>query len=171
MITKEKKQKIISGLNKNAENAKNIVFLNFHGESVKKTSALRKELRKKDAFYQVAKKTLIQKSLSNYGIQGGFPDFKGEMAAVFVYSEDIQGILKYILSLAREGKFKITGGVFENEFKDDVFMSAISKIPGREVLYYSLVNTINAPIKQTVDALSGVIVNFIRVLDQIAKAK
>lgn len=166
---RQKKEKIIKDLKKQSDLSKNIVFLNFHGASVNKTSELRKELRNKNVFYKVAKKTLIEKSLLDKEYEGDFPDFKGEMAAMYLYEENISYVLKFINGMMKEGKFKVVGGVYDKEYKDDKFLAALSKIPPKEVLYFSLVNTINAPLKQTVDALQGGITNFIRVLDQISK--
>lgn len=170
MITvKEKKSKVIDEIKEKSNVSKSIVFLNFSGETVVKTTKLKKELSKKDSSYKVAKKTLIKKALIDSGISGDYPDFKGELALVFSETENISDVLKFLSGLAKEGKFKVMGGVFENEFKDAVFMAALSKLPLKETIYYQLVNTLNAPLKQTVDVLEGGITNFIRVLDQIAK--
>lgn len=171
MITKEKKNKIINELKQMAEAANSVIFVNFHGESVVKTSALRRELRKKFALYKVAKKTLVEKSFEGENYKGKFTDFKGELAAIFNNGDDMVGVLKHINSLVKEGKFKILGGVFEKEYRDAEFMIAISKLPPKEVILQQLLGLLNSPVKSMVDALSGGIINFIRVLDQIAKAK
>jgi len=169
MITKEKKQTVINELNKESLDSKSLIFLNFHEASVAKTFVLRRELRKKDASYKVARKTLIKKAFQNSGFEGDFTDFKGEMAVLFLYQDNIADILKFILGFQKEGKFKLMGGIFENTYRTADFMFAISEIPSKEVLYYQLVNTINAPLKQMVDVLNGGIVNLINVLNQIAK--
>lgn len=171
MITKEKKSKIIDELKRIAGSANSIIFVNFHGESVVKTSALRRELRKKSSLYKVAKKTLVEKSFEGENYKGKFVDFKGELAAIFNSSDNIAEVLKHINSLAKEGKFKILGGVFEKEYRNAEFMTAISKLPPKEVILQQLLSLLNSPAKSMVDALSGGIANFIRVLDQIAKAK
>lgn len=167
MITKDKKQNIINELNKEAAGSKSLIFLNFHEASVAKTFALRRELRNKGASYKVARKTLFQKAFEKAGIEGDFTDFKGEMAVLFVYEDNIQDVLKSVSALKKEGKFKLIGGVFENNYRADDFMLALSKIPSKEVLYANLLGTLNAPVKGMVDVLQGGITNFIRVLSKI----
>lgn len=172
MITShEKKAKIIGEIKEKANVSKSIIFLNFRGETVVKTTKLKKELAKKDSSYKVAKKTLIKKALIDSGVKGDYPDFKGELSLVFSQTENITDVLKFLSGMAKEGKFKVMGGVFENEFKDLNFMSALSKIPRREEIYYQFVNVLNSPLKQTVDVFQGGILNFIRILDQISKKK
>lgn len=168
-ITKQKKAEIISDLENNLALSKNVVFLSFHGETVEKTRAVRRELRKKEAFYKVARKTLTSKAFQKYGFKGDAPGFKGEMALVFLFQDNIADVLKFISGFAKEGKILIAGGIYDSEFRDSSFMVAVSKIPPKEVLYYQLTNTINAPLKQMVDVLNGGIVNLINVLNQIVK--
>lgn len=170
MITvKEKKSKAINEIKEKAGASKSVIFLNFCGETVVKTMKLKKELAKRESSYKVAKKTLIKKALTDSGVSGIYPDFKGELALIFSQTENISDVLKFLSITAKEGKFKVMGGVFENEFKDAIFMAALSKLPSKEVIYYQLVNTLNAPLKQTVDALQGGILAFIRILDQVSK--
>lgn len=168
-ITKQKKAEIISDLENNLGLSKSVIFLEFHGETVEKTRGVRKELRKKDAFYKVARKTLVGKAFQKYGFRGIVPDFKGEMALVFVFEDNIADVLKFISGFAKEGKILIVGGIYDNEFRNAPFMLAVSKIPPKEVLYCELMNTINAPLKQMVDVLTGGIVSLINILNQVAK--
>lgn len=169
MITKQKKSEILRELDEIIKTAKETVFLNFHGESVAKTNFLRKELKKREAAYKVAKKTLIKKILANLGFKGESPNFEGETALVLNKGGDIIDVLKFIAKQTKNGKFKILGGIFENEYKNAEFMIELSKIPAKEIIYARFLYALNSPLSGLVGALNGGIINFIRVLNQISK--
>jgi len=170
-ITREKKEHIINDLSESIADSKSLIFLNFHGETVEKTRDLRKELRKMDAIYKVARKTLIKKALDKSDFKGSFSDFKGEMALVFARREDASGVLKFISKKTDKKKFQILGGVFDNEFRDKDFMAALSELPPKEILHYQLLNVLISPLRRVVGSLNGGITNFIRILDQVARSK
>ena len=63
-ITKDKKKEIVSKLKDIFNDAKTIVFVNFHGLGVGDTTAIRKELRKTISVILLLK-TLIGKALES----------------------------------------------------------------------------------------------------------
>ena len=148
-----------------------MLFLNFHGESVARTSQLRKELKEKEAFYKVAKKTLIKKAVGIFDFKGKIADLEGEAGLVFIRGENFSDIAKFIAQSAKKGKFKILGGIFDKEYRDAAFAIDLSKLPPREIIYAKLLGALNSPLGRLVGVLNGEIVSFIRVLDRASKLK
>lgn len=171
MITREKKSKIIEELNDNIKLAKSMIFFNFHGVDVMKTNQLRRELKAKKALYKVAKKTLIKKALEQqYNFKSSL-NLDGEVALIFNQEDNIIEVVKFILSQIKKDKFKILGGIFENEYRDAAFIIELSRLPSKSILYVNLLNALNSPLGRLVGALNGGIIDFIRVLNEISKIK
>ncbi len=158
-ITKEKKQQIIAKLQKIVEDAKSLVFVNFHGLPVAQATLLRNKLREKQIGYVVAKKTLIKKVLEQAKIKGQIPSLEGEIG--IAYGEDLMSPAKEVYEFHKATNLlEIVGGTFQAEYLDKPAMLAIAQIPSREILYGKLANIINWPIR-------GLVI----VLDQISATK
>ena len=171
-ITKNKKQEILKNLEEKAKKASSVVFVNFHGLNVVKTTQLRRSLRNLGADYLVGKKTLIKKAFDSLKFKGEMPELEGEIALAFG-DKDAVAPAKGIADFQKENKdsLKILGGVLEGEYMSVEKAIALSNIPSREVLYGKFVNVINSPIQGAVGALNGIIRSFVNTLDQIAKNK
>lgn len=155
MITKQKKEETLKELKADFKNAKSVVFVNFHGVTVKMASDLRKLLSTAGAKYFVAKKTLIQKAVESAGFEGTLPKMEGEISAVFS-GEDIVSPARIIAQFAKKNKvLKFVGGIFESKCVGAEKAIAIASIPPREILLGQLINIINYPIQGLVVALNA----------------
>lgn len=169
-ITRQKKEETIKDLKEKLKKSQVIIFVNFHGLNVLAVSDLRRKLREIDTGYKVVKKTLIKKTLENFGLEGEFPELEGEVAVVFSESDPIAPA-KLIKEFAKKNSIKLVAGVFENKYIDGNTVVMLANIPPREVLLGQLVNVINSPIQGLVVTLNGVISKFVRTLGEIAKNK
>ncbi|MEK7182255.1 MAG: 50S ribosomal protein L10 [Patescibacteria group bacterium] len=155
-ITKDKKKEIVSKLKDIFNDAKTIVFVNFHGLGVGDTTAIRKELRKNDIGYFVAKKTLIGKALESKKIEGEIPKLDGELS--LVYAKDQLSPAREIYNFCKKYKEKlvIMGGIFENRYTDKDKINELAQIPDMLVLRGQFANIINSPIQRIVTVLSKI---------------
>jgi len=170
-ISKQKKQEIVQNLSEKLKKSESIVFVNFHGLSVADSSVLRKKLREGKTGYTVAKKTLIKRALFDLGPKGEELKLPGEVAVSYGEDPLFPARELYLFSKGREETFKILGGILEKRYisKDEVI--SLATIPSREVLYARLLGGMNAPVSNFVFLLNNTVGSFVRVLDQIAKAK
>lgn len=159
-LTKAEKTEMMQDVESAVKSAKSVVFVNFKGLNVADTSTMRRDLRKSDVGYLVAKKTITRKVLEAGAFKGTMPEMPGELA--IAYSEDLTASAREILAASKKHDKKITieGGIFDGEYKNKEEMLAIALIPSKQVLYGMFVNIINSPIQR-----------FAIVLDQIAKTK
>jgi len=146
-LTRTKKTEIIEKLMKILATAQSVVFVNFHGLKVSDTARLRRELRKENVGYTVAKKTLLRRAIND------LPEFEGEVA--IAYSADQLAGPRKMSEFVKEFKdrLKILGGIFQGKLIDAVAMREIGSIPEIKTLRGMLVNIINSPIQGLVIAL------------------
>lgn len=156
MLKKENKQKIVEDLKESIKNSNSVVFVNFHGLSVKDVQELRRSLRGENVNYKVARKTLVERALGENKISGDKPEFKGELA--IAYGEDLlapaRGVYQFEKKL--EGKVSIQGGIFKGMYKSQGEMVEIASIPPLQTLRGMFVNIINSPIQRLAISLNEI---------------
>ncbi len=159
-LTKNEKKEVLAKVTDVANSAKSVVFVNFHGLTVKNSTEMRRQLRSQGVNYVVAKKTLAKKAFVEKGIEGSMPELLGELG--LAYGEDLIAPAREVRTFEKkfDGKLSILGGVFEGRFMSKDEMTEIASIPGKQALYGMFVNLINSPIQR-----------FVIVLDQIAQTK
>ena len=169
-ITKQKKKEIIAELKSQTEDCSLIVFVNFHGLNTVLSREIRSLIKKVNAKYFVAKKTLIKRVLGDAGFSGEMPELEGEVALVFSREDDIVQPVKVLADFRKKNpQINFLGGVVEKLFVDSIKIAELAKLPAREVLIAQFINVISAPQRGLVGVLSGAQRNFISVLSQIKK--
>ncbi len=155
-INKNKKTEIIAKVSDLLKDSKSVVFFNFKGFSVKNTIEMRRELRKSQVGYLVAKKTLAKRAFEEAKIAGDFPHLVGETALAF--SSDLTAPAREVYNFQKKFKdnLAIVGGIFDGKYMNKEEMLAIALIPSQQTLYAQFVNVINSPIQGLVMALDGI---------------
>jgi len=162
-LTRENKIQITKSVEEKLKGSESVVFVNFHGLDVSNANELRSSLKTNGVGYSVVKKTLLKRALADAGknFAGAAPALDGEVA--LAYSNRGDSAEQDILAPARgihefqvktEGKVKIIGGVFDNQFKTAEEMNELALIPSRDVLYGKLVFIISWPLRGLVSTLS-----------------
>jgi large subunit ribosomal protein L10 len=156
-ISKDKKVGILAKLTDAFNEATSAAFVGFSKLTVKDASELRKQLKRANVKYYVAKKTLIRKVLEQKGYIGEIPALPGEVAVAWT-AEDITAPARGVYEFGKKlkGALTLLGGVFEGAFADAQKIVAIATIPPLPVLRGMFVNVINSPIQGLVIALSEI---------------
>lgn len=170
-ITKAKKQELTRELIERFKKQKISIFSDFHGISVAKLQALRRTLKKGEAEYKVAKKTLIDRALFDAGIPLKTKEFRGEMGITFGYGDEATSA-KTLLKFSKANEtFKILGGILNGKLLNGKQVIALAKLPSREVLLAQVVGAMAGPIRGLVTVLRGNIKNLVVVLSKIKENK
>lgn len=158
VLTKAKKQSIVEQLASALKKANILVFVNFHGLSVAKSTKLRRELRKAQAGYRVVKKTLLKRVLDAVGISDS-PKLEGEVGVAFGAGDaaELPRIVAQFIKTEKEG-LKILGGVYESKFVGSDITNRLASIPPRDTLLTQLAFILNQPMA-----------SFARVLGEVSK--
>ncbi len=159
-ITLEKKKELVSGLEQSLKSANSVVFVKFDKLTVSNSNSLRRSLQAEGVGYIVAKKSLLKRALSTFGVTGEAPEMPGQIAVA--YSTDLLAGARGIFGFQKGHKdnVAIVGGIFEGRYMSASEMLGIATIPPMQTLRGMFVNVINSPIQ-----------GFVSVLDQIAQSK
>lgn len=167
MLNKAQKSKIIEDIADKFRRQKVAIFSDFHGVSVAKISALRRLLKKGDAEYKVAKKTLLDLALEAGGLATKTKELKGEIGVAFGYDDEAIPV-KLLAKFSKENQtFKILGGILSGRVLSAAEVLALSRLPSREVLLGQLAGTFQSPIRGLAAVLGGNIRNLVVVINKI----
>ncbi|MBI2023717.1 50S ribosomal protein L10 [Candidatus Giovannonibacteria bacterium] len=155
-ITKNKKVSVVNELVKAWDKASILVFVNFHGLSVAKSSKLRKELKKIGVNYKVVKKTLLKRIVESIGWKD-LPRLEGEVGVVTGMGEVTEPprIVAKFIKEQKEG-LAILGGIYESKFVEADIIKKLAAIPSREALLTQLAFILNQPVASFARALNEV---------------
>jgi len=168
MLTKKQKEEVIKELADKIKRQKSLIFTDAKGVKVKDVQKIRKELKKLEGEYRVAKKTLMEIALKKEGKEMDLSQFNGSLASSFGYKDPIS-LIKVLAKLAKENEnFKILGGMVEGRVLSVAEIKALSKIPSREILLAQLVGSIKSPINGFANVLHGNLRNLVGVLNAIS---
>ncbi len=103
-------------------------------------------------------------------------EFKGKVAAIFGYSDEVAPAK--IVNDFRKGldkdsatKIEFLGGVLENKFIASEAVDNLAKLPSKQELYAKMVGSMNAPVSGFVNVLAGNIRNLVNVLKAVEEKK
>ena len=142
----EQKQQLVAELAEKMKNAKSGVIVDYCGITVEKDTALRAELRKAGVDYTVVKNTYIKKAADIAGISGFEPYLQG-MTAFALSTEDPLAPAKVLCKFAENNEnFKVKVGMMDGAFMTAEEVTALSKIPSKEVLIGKVLGSIQGPL-------------------------
>jgi len=170
--TKEQKKRDITKIADLFQQAKATVFVDYKGLSVNEVEKLRKELRKNQVDYLVAKKTLTNIALEKAGIKDvDAKKMEGQLALAFSQEDEVTPAkLLYIFSQEHEA-LKLLGGFLEGKFQDNAQVTALAQLPSKQELLAKAVGSLQAPLSGLVNVLQGNLRSLVYVLKAISEAK
>ena len=171
MLTRTQKSKIIENLKEKFEKQKITIFTDFHGTSVAKAQILRRLLKKDNAEYKVAKKTLLDRALDESGISVKTKEFEGEVGVTFGYGDQVAPAKNLVQFKKGNETFKILGGILEGKILTEKDVVALAKLPSREILLAQVLGAMQSPIRGLAQVLQGNIRNLVVVLNKIQSSK
>ena len=156
VLTKTKKGSVIDKYSKALKGASMLMFVNFHGLSVAKSTKLRRELCSLGIGYNVVKKTLLKRVLDSFGFTD-VPKLDGEVGVVYS-SGDVTEARRVVAKFIKQEKegLAILGGIYESKFVGDDVMKRLAAIPPREVLLTQLAFILTQPVASFARALEEV---------------
>lgn len=171
MLTRTQKTKIVEDFAEKFKRQKIAIFSDFRGISVAKLQALRRLLKKVEAEYKVAKKTLLDRALEKAGISLKTKELEGEIGVTFGYGDEMEPA-KTLLKFSKQNEtFKILGGMLAEKILNGKEVLTLAKLPSREILIAQLLGVLQSPMRGLVTVLEGNIKNLVVVLQKIKEAK
>lgn len=150
--------------------SQDVLFADYRGLTVEQITNLRRALRKQRAEFKVVKNNYARLALRELGLP--FEEsYLEDPTALALVRGDVGPVAKTLADFGKETTLKIKGGVIERRSTSSQQIDAISKLPGREVLYAVLLGTMQAPAGRLAAALSAVSAKLVRTLKAVADKK
>lgn len=167
-ILEQKKQQVAE-LSEAFKAANVGVLVNYSGITVENDTKLRKQLREAGCQYKVVKNTLLHLAFEQAGIEGLDEQLTGTTA--IAYSENGYTDAPKILSdYSKDNEnFQIKAGFIDGAAVDSHSISALAKLPPKEVLIAQVLGGFNAPIQGFANVLNGTMRGLVVALNAIAQ--
>jgi len=170
----EKKGLVISELREIVAQSKGAILTDYRGLTVAEVTTLRKKLRDVNAEYHVVKNTLFKIAVGEEAAAKLDPLLNGPTAIAFAKSDVVptsKAVIEYMASLKNRPEIKLKGGFIEGTVYGVADVTAISKLPAKEVIIGQLLGSLAAPATNLVGTLDNIIGEFVRTIQAIADSK
>ena len=170
-MNREQKSAVIDEIAAQITESEAVYAVDYRGISVAQAAELRGKLRDADATLRIVKNTLTIRAAEQAGAQGLRPVLEGPTALTFVRG-DAATAAKAVADYARmTGLLPFKGGLMDGEALAPEQMTAIARLPSRDVLNAQFVNIVASPLTGLVTSLSNLISGLARQLAQVAEQK
>ena len=170
-MNREQKAAVIEEIAAEIQESAAVFAVDYRGITVMQAAELRGKLRDAEATLRVVKNTLTERAADQAGAKGLKPLLVGPTALTFVRG-DAATAAKAVSDFARMNNLlPFKGGIMDGQALAAEQVSAIAKLPSRDILNAQLVNIVAAPLTGLVTSLSNLISGLARQLSQIAEKK
>jgi len=144
----------IGDLKNKIGDAKDFIFAEYRGLTVEQISALRKQLRAKNAEFHVVKNNFARIAFVDLGFTKDIvPVFAGPTAVAFAKA-DSNEVAKVLVDFAKEvPALKVKAGLVDKGFMGEAEIAAFSKLPSRNQLIAMFMAGLKSPVQKLVYTL------------------
>jgi large subunit ribosomal protein L10 len=170
-LNKEEKKQLISELQGKFEKAKGVVFTNYRGLNVEEISGLRDILRSAELEYKVVKNTLAKIAAEGTPVDVAKETLSGPIGVAIGYDDPVLLVKKVLEFSKSNDKLEIKGGVIEGDICSSEQITAISKLPSREVQLAMLVGAMQSPLSKLAGLLNSTLTQFAYAMEALKSKK
>src|ERR671915_1033978 len=171
-MNREQKTAVVDEVAAQIQESEAVFAVDYRGISVPQAADLRVKLNEAGARFRVVKNTLTQLSADKAGAGSLKELLEGPTAFTFVAADggDVALAAKALAQFRRETELlEFKGGVMGGEVITADQISALSRLPARDVLHGQLVAMVASPITGLVRGLNALIAGLAIQLQQIAE--
>ena len=166
--SKQQKTDALEEAKNKFDSSKLVVLASYNDLPVSDIQELRKELKEKDVFYKVIKKTILKLVAKDNIDENLVNDLRGNLA--LAYGPDEVEAAKILAKFAKDHEgIELHAGWLENDFIDKAKVEELSKLLGKEELLAKLVGSLKSPISGLANVLGGNTRGLVNVLKAIAE--
>ncbi len=152
----ENKKLVVSEIEELAKNAKSIVLVDYRGLTVSQVTELRNSARNAGCVYKVYKNRLMKIAFENLGINFPATDFEGTSAVLFCQEDEVAPAKIALDASIKYGAIKLKSGYVTGKYYNTEEITALAKIPSREILLGQLVGLLTSPMRSLAVGLSEI---------------
>ncbi|MDR2185245.1 MAG: 50S ribosomal protein L10 [Treponema sp.] len=161
----------INALKESFGKSPDFIFADYRGLTVEQITALRRQLRVKEAQFKVVKNNFARIAFE----QLSAPDVSAYLVgptAVAISPKDSNEVAKILFDFAKEAPaLKVKGGLVGSSIYGGKQVEAFSRLPGRLQLISMLMSVMNGPVRNLAGALNDVNARLVRTVKAIADKK
>jgi large subunit ribosomal protein L10 len=158
-------------LKRKIEASRDFIFTEYRGLTVEQISALRRQLREKNAEFHVVKNNFARIAFEQLGFtKSVVPVLLGPTAVAFAKA-DANEVAKVLIDFSKDAPLKVKGGLVDRDFLDQAQIAAFSRLPPKAVLLSMLMSAMNGPMQKLVYVLAAVPTKLVRTLKAIEEQK
>lgn len=170
-MNREQKTAVIEQLAERISSASLGVVTEYRGLTVAQINKLRRELQAAGGSYQVSKNTLTRRAIKETTFAKLHDLLRGPTGLVTTERDPV-AVAKILVKFAEQNdKLKISGGVLDGEALPASGVSALAKLPSREVLLAQLLGLLQAPASQLLRTIQEPGASLVRLLGAIEKSR
>src|SRR5262245_37686374 len=157
---------VVTGLTEVFGGSSGAILTDYRGMTVAEISELRGKLRPSGGEYHVVKNTLFKRAAGD----SLNPELEALLAgptAIAFAKDDVVGTAKALLDFLRalrKDDVKVKGGFVEGRIFTPDQVTALSKVPPKEVVLAQMLGTLQAPLSNFAGTMNGVLSEFARTL-------
>ena len=158
-MNRDQKAAAVAEIAEQIQESEAVFAVDYRGISVPQAAALRAKLRDADATFRIVKNTLTERAADKADAEALKALLEGPTALTFVRG-DVAAAAKAIADYQRSTGGQLLpfkGGLMNGDTLDAEQISAISRLPSREVLYGQLVGVVASPITGLARGLNGLL--------------
>ena len=168
---REQKQQEIDSLKDSFEKAESVILADYCGLTVGQMQEVRTKLRSASVEFRVAKNTLSKRAIKDTDSESLSDVFTGPTAIAFSYADPVAGAKALSELVESYEALELKGGVLGSKLLSIGDITALSKLPSKEVLLSQLLSVMNGPMTGFVRVLSGNQRSLVQVLSAIKDTK
>lgn len=158
-MNRDQKASAVAEIADQIKESQAVFAVDYRGITVAQVAELRGKLRDSDATFRVVKNTLTERAADAADAEALKSILEGPTALTFVRG-DAAAAAKVIADFQKTTGGELLpfkGGLMEGEALDAAQITAISKLPSRQVLYGQLVGIVASPITGLARSLNGLV--------------
>ncbi len=165
-----KKMEAVAALKTRIAATPDVIFSDFRGLTFPQMTELRARLAEQSVDYRVARNAFARIAMKEAGLPDATAMLDGPTALAWIGS-DPGPAARTLMEFTRSTPLHIKGGVLGGRLFDAKQIEALSRLPGRKELLAMLAGTMQAPLRNMMYVMSGVVTKLVRTLAAVAEKK
>lgn len=166
-VNRSEKERVVSELHQKLQELRAVIVTDYRGLNVEEITRLRRQLQEASVEYRVVKNTLMRLASKETSVAQLSGLFVGPTAMAFS-NDDPLAPARVLLEFNKDiPMLEIKGGLVEGRVVGPHEITAMAKLPGREVLLGNLLRLFTAGQLHLVNVLSAHIRRLVQVLETI----
>jgi large subunit ribosomal protein L10 len=166
-VNREEKAANVAALHERFKQATVTLLATSQGLSVAKVQQLRRAVKQAGGEYKVAKNTFARRALKDTAYSKLGALLEGPTGLVFGYADPV-AVTKVLVKFAEENeKLSIKAGILGERVLEPAAVTALAKMPSREVLLAQLLGLLQAPAAQLLRTIQEPGARLVRLVGQV----